>query len=340
MNKILQLFNENFVADLFKREVLPHYPVFIAISRVEIKPYKELIWETTYHVVIRFNTYFLKATGEEIKIPIVCSAHSDESRDNIYLALKYLWASGFPSDFIDLPDPLFYSPEFRGTFYRGLRGENLLYYIKNKDQSAIAEVVMGAAKLFARLHALTNLANANFNPESARIKTVIPGTMMIFREMGVRYHNKYNNDLLKIYDYFIQQEEKYFSSGGEKVLIHGDAHPENVIRTAQNRLGLIDFTDLCLGDRARDVGAFLQQLEYKIIVKTEGVGLAKEMKNLFLKVYLESAGLKLTADLQTRIDLYYNWTAIRTATYFFLKAGHNEERGKDLLEKVKVNLKL
>ena len=64
------------------------------------------------------------------------------------------------------------------------------------------------------------------------------------------------------------------------------------------------------------------------------------MKDLFLSVYLEEAGLKLTADLRERIDLYYNWTIIRTATYFFLKAGHNEERGRTLLEKVKSNLKL
>ncbi|MFA5886221.1 MAG: phosphotransferase [Patescibacteria group bacterium] len=340
MNKILQLFDENFVADLFRREVLPHYSAFTALSRVEIKPYKKLIWETTYHVVIRFNTYFLKATGEEVKIPIVCSAHSDESRDNIYLALKALWAADFPNEFIDLPDPLFYSPEFRGTFYRGLRGENLLYYIKNKDVAAVAEIVTAAAKLFARLHTLTNLAAVNLNHANARIKTVIPGTTMIFKEMGARYHNQYNNDLMKIYDYFTEQEEKYFSAGAPLVLIHGDAHPENIIRTAPNRLGLIDFTDLCLGDRARDLGAFLQQLEYKIVTKTEGQDWAAKMKNLFLSVYLDAANLKLTTDLQTRIDLYYNWTAVRTATYFFLKAGHNEERGIALLKEVKANLKL
>lgn len=340
MNKINSLFDEQFVKELFQQKVLPHYPAFVGVSRVVIEPYKELIWETTYHVVIGFNTYFLKATGEEVKIPIVCSAHSDEPRENVYLALKYLWAAGFPNDVIDIPDPLFYSDYFHGVFYRGLKGENLLYFIKNKDFATMEKIVVAAAELFARLHALPVGAAANFNPLNSRIQTVIPGTAVILREMAMRYNNKYNKDLAGIYDYFITAEEKFFNSGAPLVLIHGDAHPENIIRTAPNRIGLIDFTDLCLGDFTRDLGTFLQQLEYKIITKIGDAVYAEKIKKLFLNSYLTAAGRQLSADLQARINLYYNWTAIRTATFWFLKAGHNEENGEGLLKEVKKNMKI
>ncbi|TSD01111.1 MAG: hypothetical protein Athens071426_710 [Parcubacteria group bacterium Athens0714_26] len=340
MNKIRKLFDEQFVLDLFCREVLPHYSAFKSISRVEIRPYKDLVWDTTYHVVIGFNTYFLKPDGTEIKIPIFCSAHSDEPRENVYKALKYLWTHNFPGGFVDIPDPIFYSDDFRGTFYRGLRGDNMLHYIKNQDYEAVRHLVSLSARLFARLHSLPTSPDANVNPHNSRIRTVIPGLEKIYREMGERYNNKYNADLKKIYDYLTEREDKFFMSGQPLTLIHGDAHPENIIVTALDRIGLIDFTDLCLGDFARDLGAFSQQLEYKILYKVGDEDFAAEMKSLFLTDYLRAANKELTADLQARIDLYYNWTAVRTATYWFLRFGHDEKRAEILLEKVKNNLKL
>ena len=340
MNKILPLFDEKFALDYLKRKLLPLYPAFSGIKRVKIEPYKKMIWETTYHVVISFKVYFSSPDGTEVKIPIVCSAHSDEPRDNVYAALEYLWAKGFNSDGIDLPRPLFYSHHFNGTFYRALNGENLLYYIKNKDITAVEKIVISSAKLFSKLHFLPVGAEANFNPANARIKTVIPGVEIIFKEMTARYGNKYTPTLEKVYGHFISQEEKFFASGILLKLIHGDAHPENIIKTADDRIGIIDFTDLCLGDFARDLGTFLQQIEYKIMTKIGDQSLAERIKKLFLDNYLAVAGIKMDDNLQERINTYYNWTAIRTSTYWFLKFGHNEAKAEELLNMVKNNLKL
>ncbi len=340
MNKILQLFDDDFVAEYFKQELLPLYPTFKSIVRVVIKPYKKMVWETTYHVVIGFDVYFVSVAGKEVKIPVVCSAHSDEPRENVYAALKYLWGKNFFGQGIDLPRPLFYSEKFNGTFYRALGGENLLHYIKEKDFTNIEKIIIETAELFAKLHALPAGAEANFNPINSRIRTVIPGTEMIFSEMTARYGDKYCPDLRKIYDYFISQEEKFFQSGADLKLIHGDAHPENIIKTAADRIGLIDFTDLCLSDPARDLGAFLQQVDYKIVMKMGDHVFADKMKAVFLNNYLIFSGLTLTPELQARINLYYNWTAIRTSTYWFLKFGHNEERAETLLQAVKQNLNL
>jgi aminoglycoside phosphotransferase (APT) family kinase protein len=340
MNKILSLFDEKTALDLFTVEILPHYPDFRSISRITINPYKKLVWETTYHVVIAFDVYFLTAADREERMPIVCTAHSDEPRSNVYAALKYLWAGNFPNSDFDLPEPLFYSEYFRGTFYRGLDGEPLLRYIKNKDYIQTEKIVARAAELFARLHTLPISPTANFNPINSHIKTVVPGTAKIYSEMGARYHNKYDEDLRLIYSHLISREEEFLSSDASLTLIHGDAHPENIIVTLSGKTGLIDFSDMCLGDFARDLGAFCQQLEYKIVSKMEDETFAARMKELFLSHYLSVVGLELTEELRRRIDLYYNWTAMRTAVYWFLKFGHNEERAEKLISKVKDNLKL
>jgi len=82
----------------------------------------------------------------------------------------------------------------------------------------------------------------------------------------------------------------------------------------------------------------LQQLEYKIVGKIGNAALAQQMKDLFLSSYLEASGQKLTPALEERLALYYNWTALRTAIYWFLKFGHDEKRASELLDSIKNNL--
>ncbi|MFA5754160.1 MAG: phosphotransferase [Patescibacteria group bacterium] len=338
MNKVLPLFEEDFVLTLFRQDVLPLYPAFSDISRVDIRPYKKLIWETTYHVVIGFDVYFTDPSGRETKIPIVCSAHSDEPRRNVFDVLNYLWEKKIPDQGIDLPRPLFFSQHFNGTFYRALSGENLLHYIKRRDQANVERIVIAAAGLLAKLHALPVDPEADFNPDNARIATVIPGVPMIIKEIRTRYQDKYYRDLEKIYAYFISQEDKLRARRPVWSLIHGDAHPENIIATGEDRIGLIDFTDFCLADPIRDVAAFAQQLEYKIINKLDDLDWAKQMRDLFVEEYLAASRLVRDKDFEERFRLYYDWTAIRTSTFWFLKFGHNEERAAALLSKVKADL--
>lgn len=338
MNKILKLFDENFVLELFHREVLPKFPEFSGIVKVEIRPYKKMVWESTYHVVIGYDVYFSDQTDQEKKIELVCSAHSDEPRRNVFEVLRYLWQAGLPDESIQLPRPLFFSEEFNGTFYRALQGENLLFYIKEHNQAAIEKIVISAARLLAKLHSLPAGPEADFNPSNANIATVIPGAANIVSEVSARYQGRYAGDLEKMYQYFIAQEENFRSRLPRLSLIHGDAHPENILATGSDCIGLIDFTDFCLADPIRDVASFAQQLEYKIMGKWKDAALADKFKELFLQEYLHQSGLVRDNFWEERFQLYYNWTAIRTSTFWFLKFGHNEERALELLEQVKSRL--
>ncbi|HZJ41468.1 MAG TPA: aminoglycoside phosphotransferase family protein [Patescibacteria group bacterium] len=341
MNKILQLFSEDYVIKLFKEQLLALYPQYQDIVGVEIRPYKEMIWTSTYHVVIGFKVSFIKPDKEKEKVLIVCSAHSNEERENVYQAMDFLWKNKFNRGHIDIPRPLFYSSYFQGTFYEGITGENLMYYIKNKDYPEIESMISLSAELFARLHDLPNVKEANFNPKNSRIKTVVPGVENILKEMEYRFDGKFSESFKKIYKYLIEKEENFLNVEGFKFsLIHGDAHTENVIHTGKGRVGLIDFTDLCLGDPARDIGTFMQQLEYKIGAKYGNPDYAKQMSDLFLSSYLEFSKQEDSVNLRERITLYYNWTAIRTAVYLFLKHDSNPLGAEELLKKVMTDLNL
>ena len=63
------------------------------------------------------------------------------------------------------------------------------------------------------------------------------------------------------------------------------------------------------------------------------------MSELFLNSYLSFSKQEDSANLRERITLYYDWTAIRTAVYLFLKHDSNPVSAENLLEKVKADLK-
>ncbi len=339
MNIILHLFNEQFIIDLFKERVLPKYPDFVDIKKIKIEPIKKNIWETTFHVVIKFKTTFLTSEGKIKKLDIYCTAHSNEPRKNVYDGLKYLWDNGFCQGRFTIPHPLFYSNQFKAVFYRGVQGHNLYYYIRTKNYTEVESIVIKAAAWFAKLHTLPIEKARNFNKENSRIATVFPHSEFTLTKIKSSYSNFYHiyKQALGI---FIDQEEKFLRSTQRRWLVHGDAHPENIIKISKTKLAMIDFTDICLADFARDLGTFWQQFEYMSIRKVKDRKYPEKIKSLFLENYLVYTKIKLDKALQRRINNYYNWTAIRTATFFLLKDNPEPERAKPLLKQICKNLNI
>ncbi len=339
MNKILQLFNRQYVLDLFNKEVLPLYPGFKEIQDIKISPIKKNIWTTTYHVVIEFMTSFLSADGQLTELPIYGSAHSNEPRKSSFEALLFLWNQGFSQGHLAIPRPLFFSEYFNGCFYRGVQGQNLYHYIRHKNFMEIKNIIPKAAAWFAKLHSLPAEQAKNFNEQNSRVKTVIPGFTLIFNKLKLDYPDYYPA-YKETFEHIGQKEKEFLGGLNRHWLIHGDAHPENVIKMSADTIAVIDFTDICLADFARDLGAFLQQFEYMSIRKIEDENYIETIKNLFLNSYLDLAGIKLDQGLEQRINYYYGWTALRTATLFLLKEQPEPERAHELLFKVRGDLKL
>lgn len=339
MNKALTLFDADKMTAFFKEKILPLYPEMESISKVKIKPYKKLIWITTYHVVVSYRVTFVGRDSREEELEVVCSAHSDENRESVFKVLNFLWEEKLNDKSILLPRPLLYSKEYNATFYQAVTGDNLLRYIKADDREMVKDMVKKASHLFAKLHALAAPKDQSiFNLDNTHIQTVIPGRDNILKEVGERFAGLYVKDLDSFYDTFITQEEKFFAKSDERWLIHGDAHPENIIAGPDDKIGLIDFTDFCLADRARDLGSFLQQLGYKIKRNLNDLDFAKEMKHLFLDNYLAESNLELDDSLQDRLDLYFNWTTARTSVFFLLKHEPDPEAGGRMIAEIKENI--
>lgn len=337
MNKILDLFDEEKVKILLKEKILPFYPNFCDIKKIDIKPYKKQVWETTYHVVVEFNTVFKTRKGKFKKMPIVCSAHSTEPRKNVYTALKFLWEHGFKNGFLSVPHPLFYSNYYRGTFYRGVAGETLYDNIKRKNLSEIEAIIPKTAKWFAKLHNLPTNGTTNFNLDNSRIETAFPGVKYIIARMK-NEHPEYHEIYSRIYKKLVEDEKRFLSSTGKRWLVHGDAHPENVIRMSSRKIALIDFTDLCLTDYTRDLGSFLQQLDYMCGNKIGDKEFTEKIKKSFLDNYFKFSKKRLTKEREERIKNYYNWTAMRTATYFLTRHNPDPSRAEPLIEAVRENM--
>jgi len=336
-NIILNLLDEKFVLKFFKKRVLPLYPTFSGIKKVIIVPHKEMVWEHSYHVVLEFKTIFIYQKNKTKTISIFATAHSSEPRKNVYSALKFLWNNNFSKGFLTIPHPLFYSNFYKATFYRGVNGNNLYYYIRNKNFNEIEKIIPKTAAWFAKLHKIPTLKAKNFNKKNSRIKTVFPGVDHILEKINEKYPEHYEVSK-KIYAELVKNEEKFLSTTSKRWLVHGDAHPENIIKMGAKKIAVIDFTDLCLSDFARDLGAFTQQLDYMFWKKIGDPAYAEKIKDLFLKNYLANAKIRMNEYLEKRIANYYNWTAMRTATFLFLRHEPHPEHAKILLEQICINL--
>ncbi|MBU2233602.1 aminoglycoside phosphotransferase family protein [Patescibacteria group bacterium] len=340
VNKIYHLLDEKFVLNLFKEKILPEYPRFSHIKEIKITLIKDHIWVFTYHVVIKYKITFINLEKKLEILPIYCTAHSDESRLNSFEALTFLWQNGFNQKNLTIPRSLFYSPDFNAFFYQGVNGEDLYQYILRKDVEMIEAVVVKVATWLTKLHNLSVIAAKGkiFNHLNSRIETIIPGMTQALIKVQAQ-GSRYFEICREAYRIINQKEKDFFSSTDRRWLIHGDAHPKNII-IDKNKIGVIDFTDICLADYARDLGTFLQQLEFMMFRKIENQAQVEKIKQLFLNNYLKNAKITLDDNLQKRINNYYNWTALRSAIVFLLKDKAEPERAHDLLIKISQDLKL
>lgn len=330
MNRIKELYDKGVVIRLFEKEIMPLYPDFVSIKDITTVWHKENIWLTTYHVVVEFRTVFIDKRGKKNTLPIFCTAHSNEPRKNVFKSLKFLWDAGFGKGRLSIPRALFYSKYYNGTFYRGVKGTNIYKFIRGKNRREINKIIPKAAAWFAKLHALPVDKAPNFNPDNSRIYSTYPGVPHILERIK-NEHNKHYKFFKKIYKYLDSEEKAFLASTDKRWLVHGDAHPENVIKMNENKMGVIDFTDLCLSDFARDLGSFIQQLEYMTERKIGDAKYTQKVKKLFLDSYLKAAKIKIDAGLRRRIDTYYYWTAMRTATYFLIKHDPDYVRAEKIL---------
>lgn len=339
MNIIHQLYDEQFILPYLKKRILPIYPDFKSIKKINIHGIKNYIWENTYHVVVSYETWFVDYKDNIKKLPLYCSAHSDEQRKNVYDALKFLWSKNFSRGNLTIPHPLFYSQRFKGIFYRGIKGNNLYYYIKTNNIEEINKITTMAAKWLAKLHKIDIKGARNFNKKNSLIETTVPGSKHWLE--SIKYKQPQFYEIMRdIFTILNTEEKSFLNKHIKRWLIHGDAHPENIIKISEKKIGVIDFTDMCLADFARDLGSFLQQIEYMMNRHAFDAKDIAKSKKIFLDTYMQTRSLTMNEGLEHRIQTYYNWTAMRTALFFLIKEHAEPERAQFLIDQMKKNLQL
>jgi hypothetical protein len=131
---------------------------FHFIYGVTIKVHKKSIAERKFHTVIEYDISFISKRKSKLKRvlfdeTVFCTAHSDEPRKNIS-TLKFLRSNRFSKGLYVVPNPLFYSKFFKGSFYTGAKGYDLYFFIKSKDKKRIEKVVKQIAGWLTKLHML------------------------------------------------------------------------------------------------------------------------------------------------------------------------------------------
>jgi hypothetical protein len=332
MNKIIKLFNQDFARELFLKEIIPLYANAAGIGEIKIIYHKKNVWETTYHVVVEYKILLEKLDAPPEQINIFCTAHSSEPREKVFKSLSFLNENNFDMADLTIPKPLFYSKQFNATFYQGVVGHNLYHYIREKNYSEIEKITAMSAAWFAKLHALPVIMTKDFLDE-VRVSQVVPGYEYVLKKINER-QPLFLGRATKIYDHIKEQEKVFLFTTKERWLVHGDAHPENIIKTGTGKLAVIDFTDLCLSDFARDLGAFTQQFEYMCINKLDDQLFIAKIKDIFLEKYQEYANIKMSDSLKNRIKNYYNWSAFRTAIFYITGHINKPERAEPLINKI------
>jgi hypothetical protein len=338
----LSLLNQNFLISLFQKKLSPQLIGNNKINYIAIKVFKEKIGKISfYHIVSRYTLYF---KNKKIKpLSIFCNANSKESRQGAFLATQHLWQNGFAKGKLRCPQPLFYNKRLRAMFYVEGKGENLYQYIIEPKVKFgdLKRIVKLSAQWLARLHSLPTEGVKNFNPIQSRITTVLPGPKHFLNliQKKHRQYPKYYQQTKELFEKIIELE-KQLTPRGEKYIIHGDIHPENVVYDQEKDiLNIIDYTDCCLAHFTRDLGNFYQQLGYMTRPNLPYLQ-SRLLQKTFIDSYLKARKIKkLTKEDQDRFNLYKAWTALRSAIFFLTITAFDRPRADALFEETKSYLK-
>lgn len=210
-------------------------------------------------------------------------------------------------------------------------GEDLKYIFNNKQEPE--NNLKKTAALVKKLHTLdTKKYNKYINRDNQSIKGIrYLGGRDIIRRLK-RFGHKTIYELEDIYKKLVEIEDAIFKK--EKlILIHGDFHPGNIVVNKKD-VSFIDYKNITLGVKERDVASMLNQIEaqakqgdYRATKKE-----VKNWQNVFLKAYKEELN-------ENYINFYKALIAWRNAVYslsiYFFNHKGLISNGKEFIKEAK-----
>ncbi len=324
---IEKLLNEEYAKSYLVKEFkkLGNEYSSLNLSDLRITQIKSNIGKKWFHVVARFDS---SSFGNN---PIFLTAHSEEKRENAFYALKFINNSFKDNNYTAMPRAMFFNKDAKAFFYRGVKGENLLSFIKN-SKTDLSIYIKNIAYVTSDIHSLPISKAKNFNPENSKIETIVPGPKKFLSKIQNTFP-EFFDEIKEKFDKLNNLEKKYTKTENKKFFIHGDLHPENIIVSQENKISIIDFTDMCFAHWTRDIGNFLQQFSYMSQGKRENHEI-KKYQDLFLNEYTKKRKIILDSATMEKINLYKSWTGLRSAIYFLIKFNPEIENAKILLKEI------
>ncbi|MFH0854364.1 MAG: phosphotransferase [bacterium] len=325
--KMDQLLDDKFIKNFFDGNLKAFFDNAESIKSIKRITHKEVRGNFDYSLIIEFILEINYKNNQTITKSIFCKAHSDEKKNKSTYYMEMLYKNGFNEGLYQVPRPLSYIPMLRAGFYEGAQGHNLLYYLKQRDFDKIENIVKNAAHWISKLHELKFNDFNSLKISIAKIKDNKPPIKQVFKDMKKHYLRLYD-EFAPLYRATRKYETMFLKElkREEKTkIIYADYHPENIIAQShsQDGISVIDFTDLALGDPYRDVGTFMEQVDF-MSKKYMPPEKARQWRTIFLEEYIKTNNIKLTKREFQRINLYCLWTSLRNIIYFYYKKDQNQ----------------
>lgn len=328
------LFNEEYITELFDSNLKKIFPDFIRIEKLQILPIKKRLGSDFEHVVAGYSFLIIKKIDNErkyLRLNVYCSAHSDGSRKKTMAVLKFINTNGVSDQ-----KALFYDNKTQAMFYEGVRGQNLYYYIQH--QIDIKKYVKEVAIRLAQLHELDTDHKLKITKFKSNLWSLDPSNVL--GDVEIKLENC-KIEIVKLLKYIRVEFKKLKIENNQQYFIHGDFHPENiVIEEDTKKINIIDFTDVKISDFTQDLGSFLQQFKF-MSLRFYPDRKIEYYQNIFLKNYFKKRNIEINQDIKNRLLFFQAWLSLRSAVFFL--RGHDAEvkvnfliqQSKEFLDQIK-----
>lgn len=223
-----------------------------------------------------------------------------------------------------VPRPVAYSEKLDALACEELAGENFVDELVGADEIKRSKFFYQAGELTRKLHSIdTKNIHRDSNEVNSSIEMIMQTVNADSFEQIRKYNPEFYQGMRAKYDILVAREKEIRESE-ELVLNHGDLHPGNLLVTEGDNVGMVDFTDVAIAPRARDIGGFLEQtkgmLKYGNIANEEQF---EQYKEAFLEGYGQDADIK-----EEDVNFYQAWQAWRNGMYFATKIQPDMDRAR------------
>ncbi len=328
-NKISKLADIDFIKQVFTKNLSRHYPNFKEVKNLSLYTHKRHLGRTSVVFVVEYKVDYINRRGEDRRLYIFASAHSDGSRWGAYQKNLALYKNGFSSGPFRVTRPLFFLEEQQAFFYQSSPGKSLFRWFVKNSEADLRPILSLAAGWIKKLHSLDS-SLGNINWPVFKIANMVPAPADFVADF-IASDAARGETVKQIVDQ-LQSYEKSFAEQFGKTLVYGDYHPENVVIRGldTDNIEMIDFTDVACGDPMIDVGTFLEQLDFMMhrFLPREKIN---EYEIFFVESYFGKQFAEIDQTFINRINLYQAWTALRIAVFlFYAHSAHIDDMLKEI----------